>query len=173
MSCSTWTQLVMKACTDEAGQPSSFRETRCCLSTCGPSCWHKKRGESTATLNIVFSVIWYFMSLVVSFSIDTSFESIHKQYTLKSVISTFLMSLLSLISWNPRERMSLLVIMYPSRISWVLRLVNHERSQPTWLHAPRCHHCSYCRYCNVDFVLFHIVTCYTNSFLSRFLVDTT
>ena len=35
-------------------------------------------------------------------------------------------------------------------------------------HASCCHHC---HYCNVDFVLFHNATCYTNYLLSRNYVN--
>ena len=34
-------------------------------------------------------------------------------------------------------------------------------------HSSRCHHHHYCHYCNVGFVLFHNVTCFTNSVLSH------
>ena len=37
--------------------------------------------------------------------------------------------------------------------------VFHQRTQTTCSHTSRCHHC---HYCNVDFVLSHSVTCYTN-----------
>ena len=45
-----------------------------------------------------------------------------------------------------------------------------QRSQTTRLHVSCYHHC---HYCNVDFVLFHNVTCYTNSLLSCIQVHTT
>ena len=38
----------------------------------------------------------------------------------------------------------------------------HQRIQHTHSHASCCHRC---HYCSVDFVLFHNVTCYTNSLL--------
>ena len=38
------------------------------------------------------------------------------------------------------------------------------------LHASRCH---LCHYCDVDFVLFHNVTRYTNPLLSRIQINTT
>ena len=42
--------------------------------------------------------------------------------------------------------------------------INHPRIQTTGLHESCCHHdCKHCHYCNVDFVLFHNVTCDTNS----------
>ena len=44
----------------------------------------------------------------------------------------------------------------------------HQWIQTTCLHvASRCHHHHYCHQCNVDFMLFHNITCYTNSLLSR------
>ena len=39
----------------------------------------------------------------------------------------------------------------------------HQRIPITRSHTSRCH---YCHYCNVDFELFHNVTCYTHSLLS-------
>ena len=36
-----------------------------------------------------------------------------------------------------------------------------------------CSHASHCHCCNVDFVLFHSVTCYSSSLLSRIHVNTT
>ena len=44
--------------------------------------------------------------------------------------------------------------------------VTHERIQTTSSHASHCHHC---HHFNVDFVLFHNVTCCTNSPLSCIL----
>jgi hypothetical protein len=38
--------------------------------------------------------------------------------------------------------------------------ISHPRIQTTHSHTSHCH------YCNVDFVVFHNVTCYTNSLLS-------
>ena len=46
---------------------------------------------------------------------------------------------------------------------FVIKLI-YQRIQPTSSHASRCHHC-HC--CNVDFVLFHNVTYYTNPLLSH------
>ena len=51
--------------------------------------------------------------------------------------------------------------------------INHQRIQTTRSHASRCHHCNHCHYYNVDFVLFHNVTCYIDSLFSRFHVNTT
>ena len=51
--------------------------------------------------------------------------------------------------------------------------INHQRIQTTCLHASHCHLYNYCRYCNVDFVLFHNVTCYNNSLLSCIHANTT
>ena len=48
----------------------------------------------------------------------------------------------------------------------------HQRMQTTRLHASRCYHHYYCRYGNVDFMLFHNFTCYTNSLLSCIHVNT-
>jgi hypothetical protein len=44
----------------------------------------------------------------------------------------------------------------------------HQRIQTTRSHASHCHRC---QCCNVDFVLFHSVTCYTNPLLSRIHID--
>ena len=51
--------------------------------------------------------------------------------------------------------------------------VIYRRIQISRSHASRCHHYNDCRYCNVDFVLFHNVTNYTNFLLSRIHVSTT
>ena len=48
--------------------------------------------------------------------------------------------------------------------------INHQRNQTTSSHASHCHHC---HYCNVDFVLFHNATSYTNSLLPRIHINTT
>ena len=48
----------------------------------------------------------------------------------------------------------------------------HQRMQTTRLHASHCYHHYYCRYGNVDFMLFHNFTCYTNSLLSCVHVNT-
>ena len=63
-------------------------------------------------------------------------------------------------------------ITLPCIICFGIRVV-HQRIQTTHLRASRCHHCHCCHYCNVDFVLFHIVTCYTYPLLSCIHVDTT
>ena len=47
--------------------------------------------------------------------------------------------------------------------------INHQSIQIIWLHTSRCH---YCHYCNVDFMLFHNVTCYSNSLLFCIHVNT-
>ena len=52
--------------------------------------------------------------------------------------------------------------------------MNHQIIQTTRLHASRCHQSDYWQYSNVDFVLFHNVTCYMNSlFLLCIHVNTT
>ena len=51
--------------------------------------------------------------------------------------------------------------------------INHQRVHPTHSHVLGSHHCNYCHHCNVDFVLIHNVTCYTNSPLYRIHVNTT
>lgn len=78
----------------------------------------------------------------------------------------------SFISRNPKECMfsiqshSWLSNVPPIyHVFWIR--INHERIQTIRSHASGCHHCDYCRYCNVDFVLFHHVTCYTNSLVLR------
>jgi hypothetical protein len=85
----------------------------------------------------------------------------------------------SLMSQNPWEQMfstqtSLLVVTFPPIYHGFFYIkVNYRRIQTTHLHTSRCHHCEYCHYCNVDFVLFHNVTCYNNFLLSRIHVNTT
>ena len=51
--------------------------------------------------------------------------------------------------------------------------INHQWIQTTCLPTSCCHQCNYCRYYIFDFVLFHNVTCYTNSLSSRIHVTTT
>ena len=46
----------------------------------------------------------------------------------------------------------------------------HQIIQTTHLHASHCH---YCDHCNVDFVPFHIVTCYIDSLSSSIHGNTT
>ena len=82
----------------------------------------------------------------------------------------------SLISRNPRERMflvwiSLFVVTFPP-ICHGLRIqeITTKEFKP---HASHSHHCSYCHYYNVDFVLFHNITYYTNSPLSHIHLNTT
>ena len=72
----------------------------------------------------------------------------------------------SLISPNHREWMCLVEISLrlchiPFHISRLLTLKQSTKGfEPCALHASHCH-CHGHRYCNVDFVLFHNVTCYT------------
>ena len=73
---------------------------------------------------------------------------------------------------NPRGQMC--SIQSPSLSSHFLLIyhifdikVIHQRMQITCSHTSRCH------YCNVDFVLFHNFTCYTNSQLSCIYVTNT
>ena len=47
----------------------------------------------------------------------------------------------------------------------------HQRIQTTSSHASCFHYCHYCHHCNVDFVLFHNVTCYANSLISCIRVN--
>jgi hypothetical protein len=42
----------------------------------------------------------------------------------------------------------------------------HQRIQTTCLHTSCCHHYKFCHHCNIDVVLFHNATYYTNSLLS-------
>jgi hypothetical protein len=94
---------------------------------------------------------------------------------LNSVISTSLMSLLSLASQNPRESLDNTPCCHGSLpcIIDVDIKINHQRIQTTNSHASHCHHYNCCHYCNVDFVLFHNVTCYNNSLLSCIHANTT
>jgi hypothetical protein len=48
----------------------------------------------------------------------------------------------------------------------------HHGIQTMCSHSSCCHHCPYYHYCNIDFVLFHSVTGYTNSPLSCIHVNT-
>ena len=50
--------------------------------------------------------------------------------------------------------------------------VNHQKPQSMGSQGSCCHRCDSFYYCNVGFVLFHNVTCYVNSPLSRIHVDT-
>jgi hypothetical protein len=51
--------------------------------------------------------------------------------------------------------------------------ISHQGIQTTRSHASRCHHYNDYHYCNVDFVVFHNVTCYTNSLSLRIHAKTT
>jgi hypothetical protein len=80
----------------------------------------------------------------------------------------------SLISQNLKERMcsvqiSLLVVTSPSHITCFDIKIIHQSIRTTCSHVSCCHHCHYCRF---DFVLFHNVTCYIDSLLSRIHVNT-
>ena len=50
--------------------------------------------------------------------------------------------------------------------------INHQRLHTTHSHTSLFHHCNFYHYCNIDFVLFHIVACYTISLLSHIHVNT-
>ena len=41
--------------------------------------------------------------------------------------------------------------------------VNGQRIQTTRSYVACCHHCNHCHHYNIDFVLFHTITFYTNS----------
>jgi hypothetical protein len=81
----------------------------------------------------------------------------------------------SLVYWNHWKRMFLVEKDSPTPCYHVFFPyitcsnieINHQRIQTTHLHASRYHHC------NVNFVLFHNVTCYINFFPSRIHVNTT
>ena len=62
-------------------------------------------------------------------------------------------------------------IFLPYIMGFVIKAI-HQRIQTTRSHASHCHQCHYCHYYNVDFVLFHNVTRYINSLLSRIPVNT-
>ena len=64
---------------------------------------------------------------------------------------------------------------YPSLLSHCPPIYHgfwHQRIQTTYSHVSHCHHYNYCHYCNVDFVLFHNITCFTNYLLSSIHVST-
>ena len=99
--------------------------------------------------------------------------------TLNSIISTSFMS--SPSSYTPNVRIVCSRFeshCLSSRFPYVYIMgfdikINHQRIQTTHSHASRCHHCSYCQQCNLDFVVFHNVTCYYNPRLSHIHVNTT
>jgi hypothetical protein len=91
---------------------------------------------------------------------------IFRVYIINNVRSPFVIS-------KP-QRTDVLTLNFPPcrhiSLSYVMGFdikIIHQRIQTTRLHASCCH------YCNVDFVLFHNVTCYTNSLLSHIHVNTT
>ena len=97
-------------------------------------------------------------------------------YTLTFVMSSFVMSLPLLHPKTQGHRcvlgFNLLPCCYIS-LSYIMVFdiqMIHRRIQTARSHASRCHHC---HDCNVDFVLFHNVTCYTNYLLSCIHVNTT
>ena len=51
--------------------------------------------------------------------------------------------------------------------------INHQRIESACSHASCCHPCNSYHPRNVDFGLFHNITCYTNSLLSCIHVNTT
>ena len=91
-------------------------------------------------------------------------------YTLDFVISTST----PLMSQNPREQTHVLHsnltlcchVSFPYIMGFDIE-VNHQKFQTTRSHASRCHHY------DVEFVLFHNVTFYTNSLSLRIHVNTT
>ena len=79
----------------------------------------------------------------------------------------------SLISQNPRDRMftvetPLLVVTFPSYVIWVLTLKQTTKELKPHTHTSWCHHFN-----NVNFVVFHNITYYTNPLLSRIHVNIT
>ena len=89
--------------------------------------------------------------------------------TLRNV--TLCSVIFSLVPQNPRETYVLSFNLPPcchSSLSYDTSFdiqIIHQRMQTIHLHALCCHH--YCEYCNVDFLLSHNVTCYTNSLSSN------
>ena len=77
----------------------------------------------------------------------------------------------SLISRNLREWMFLslnLTLCYHVSLPYIMDFdiqINHQNIQIMHSHSSCCHHC------NVDIVLFHVVTCYTDSLLSHIRVN--
>ena len=81
------------------------------------------------------------------------------------IIQTYTNVTPSLISQNPRERITLLVVTCLSHISQIFDITSfHQIFQITHSHASR--HWHHYHYSNVDFVLFHNIPCDTDSLLS-------
>jgi hypothetical protein len=102
----------------------------------------------------------------------------HANYTLNSLTPTSFMSILLLYSKTLGNKCSQYTphSLLSHSLPYITCLeinVKHRRIQTTHSHASHCHHCNYCHYCNVDVVLFHNVTCYTNPLLSCTRVNTT
>ena len=112
--------------------------------------------------------------LIILYYMEGHFVSM---YTLNSIISISLMALLFLYPETLRNNVLSLNLTPDCHVSLPYITTfnitrNHQRIQTTRSKASCCHHCNYYHYCNVDIVLFHNVTCYTYSHLSRIHVNT-
>ena len=116
--------------------------------------------------SITFVMTWIFFVLFSFHPLLNLLGTGLEMYILTSKISPLLNVTPSLSSWNPREHMIL---------NWDLSCCCRHISLPyitsldirvilltTRSHTSRCRHCNYYRHYNVDFVLFHNVTYYTN-----------
>jgi hypothetical protein len=122
--------------------------------------------------------VWTFVQFTIcmySNAIEIMFFGGHMSYTLTSLISPSVMSLPLLHSTSlgngcaQLKSPSLLWHVPPIHYG-VWHWKNPSKNQTTHSHASHCHHCCYC---SVDFMLFHNITCYTNSLLSHIHVNTT
>ena len=114
---------------------------------------------------------FYLLNSVIGYEYLQDGMVIFGNYTLTSIMSSFVMPL-PLLYLKTLGQGCVLSVILPCcchiSLSYItvfdIKLI-HQRIQTAHLHESRCHHCHYCHDCNVDVVLFHIVTCYTNSLL--------
>ena len=93
-------------------------------------------------------------------------------YTLTFIMSLLLLYPKTLGNQCAQFKYSFLLSHFPPIYHGYWHYVIRPRIPTTCSHASCCHHCDYNHYCNVDFVLFHDVTCYTSSLLAHIRINT-
>ena len=139
-----------------------------CGTTLSPSLRKYSISEGSL-LYLPFLFLFLFYSIWL-YNSDGLQLSLGIRVTLASVMPPFVMSLPLLYPEVPGNGCAQLNLppchILLSYITGFDIKIIHQRIQTTCLHASYCHHC------NVDFVLFHNVTCYTNYLLSCIHVNT-